>query len=118
MKYERTTFFLHQEAELHRNLLLFLITLVTIITSSFLISGLISSGSSRAAGQDRSYKYYTSLEIQEGDTLWEIASEHITEEYASVTEYVNEIKVLNHLGDDSIHAGQYLTIPYYSDTFR
>ncbi|MCI9491842.1 MAG: LysM peptidoglycan-binding domain-containing protein [Lachnospiraceae bacterium] len=58
-------------------------------------------------------KSYTSIEIQPGDSLWSIASEHITEEYQSIQDYVKEIKALNGLGDDNIHAGKFLIVPYY-----
>lgn len=58
-------------------------------------------------------KSYTSIEIQPGDSLWSIASEHITEEYSSIQDYVMEIKALNGLGDDRIHAGRFLIVPYY-----
>lgn len=59
------------------------------------------------------YKSYTSIEIQSGDSLWSIASEHMTEEYGSVQEYMKEIKSLNGLRSDEIHAGKFLVIPYY-----
>ena len=29
-------------------------------------------------------------------------------------EYINEVKKLNHLGEDTIHSGQHIVIPYYS----
>lgn len=101
-------------AEIHRNLLLALISAILIL-SIFLIAGNIALFSrSKAAPMDHSYKYYTSIEIQKGDTLWSIAEEHVTAEYASIQDYVAELKELNGLGDDGIHAGQYLTISYYS----
>ena len=45
-----------------------------------------------------------------GDTLWSIAVENITPEYAGIEEYIQEIRSLNHLSDDGIHAGRYLMI--------
>ena len=32
--------------------------------------------------------------------------------YGSVSEYVEALKVMNHLDSDTIHAGQYLMIAY------
>ncbi|WP_099468124.1 cell division suppressor protein YneA [Konateibacter massiliensis] len=60
------------------------------------------------------YKYYTSIQIEKGDTLWELAEDYITTEYNSVNDYIQEVKNLNSLYGDSIHEGQYLTVPYYS----
>lgn len=62
------------------------------------------------------HKYYTSIQIQSGDTLWELANDYITTEYASINDYIKEIKYLNALDSDQIHEGQYLTMPYYSNT--
>ena len=41
-----------------------------------------------------------------------IAEETITDGYGSVSEYVEALKVMNHLDSDTIHAGQYLMIAY------
>ena len=55
---------------------------------------------------------YTSRLIEPGDSLWSIAEETITDRYGSVSEYVEALKVMNHLDSDTIHAGQYLMIAY------
>lgn len=60
------------------------------------------------------YKYYTSIQIQSGDTLWDLANHYISSEYNSINDYINEVKILNSLETDNIHEGQYLTVPYYS----
>ena len=77
----------------------------------------LASGRSTASKDHPSYKYYTSIQIEKGDTLWSIADTYMTSEYDSIQDYIREIKELNHLGPDDIHAGQYLTIPYYSGEF-
>lgn len=73
----------------------------------------------KVRGQEQSrYKYYTSIEIQSGDTLWSIASE-IAETYDLDTRAcVKELKFMNNLKDDTIHAGNYLTIFYYDDEYK
>ena len=58
-------------------------------------------------------KYYKSIEISDGDTLWDIAKENMTEEYSSVYEYIEEVMEMNNLESDQIQEGQYLTIAYY-----
>lgn len=68
------------------------------------------------AKQDHNmYKYYTSVRVEDGDSLWSIAVEYSdVDSYASYTEYIDEVKQINHISGDDIHAGEYLTIPYYS----
>lgn len=61
------------------------------------------------------YKYYTSYEIKEGDTLWSIAETYMDDaHYDSVNDYIKEVKSINGLTNDTIHADCYLVIPYYS----
>lgn len=66
------------------------------------------------ATDNMNYKYYTSVEIKNGDTLWDIASKYMTEEYGSLQEYVAEVKELNGLPSDNIRSGQFIVVPYYS----
>lgn len=75
-------------------------------------------GSSSKASNNNNYKYYTSVEIKNGDTLWDIASEYVTEEYDSLQEYVTEVKSLNRMQGDSIRSGQFLIVPYYSSELK
>lgn len=70
--------------------------------------------SAQAAPAEVTYKYYTSIQVEAGDTLWTIASEHISAEYDDLNEYITEVCSINHISKDEIHAGQYLVIPYYA----
>ena len=51
-------------------------------------------------------------------SLWEIAEEYMSEEYASVEDYIKEVKEINHLTEDLIYEGAYLCIPYYSSEIK
>ncbi len=113
MNYRKQSIFLRRGVEVHQKILLALLTTIFVLLCMLIGSSIASSGQSNAA-QSASYKYYTSIEIEKGDTLWNIAEEYITPEYGSVQKYVDEIKDLNNLGDDEIHSGQYLMIPYFS----
>lgn len=64
------------------------------------------------------FKYYKSIQIQPGDTLWEIAEDTMTSEYDSVAEYVDVLKDMNSLSSDNIEAGQYLMIAYNDTEFK
>ncbi|MBR4580597.1 MAG: LysM peptidoglycan-binding domain-containing protein [Lachnospiraceae bacterium] len=59
-------------------------------------------------------KYYTSIEVKQGETLTSIAKDHLIG-YSSVSDYIDEVKFMNSLKDvDDIRTGQKLYIPYYS----
>lgn len=58
-------------------------------------------------------KYYKTVEITSGDTLWDIAETYMDDNYNSVKDYVQELKEMNHLTSDVIQDGQYLTVAYY-----
>lgn len=65
------------------------------------------------------YKYYTNVEIQPGDTIWDLAAGYMDTNYKSREDYIREVKELNSLSDtDSIVSGQYLILPYYSTEYK
>lgn len=64
------------------------------------------------------YKYYRTIEVNSGDTLWSIADKYADSSYISKENYINEIKKINNISGDTIHSGSYLTISYYSEEFK
>ena len=60
-------------------------------------------------------RYYTNIEIKEGDTLWSIASQYSKNSGMSIQEYIREIKAMNHKGSDRINAGDSLAIVYFRE---
>ena len=65
-----------------------------------------------------SFKYYKSIEIEDGDTLWGIAEEYMGDDYDSVQEYIAELKDINQLVTDDIQSAKYLTVVYYDSEFK
>ncbi len=59
-------------------------------------------------------KYYTSVRVEAGDTLWTIADEYIMDLNIDKTEYIAEICALNNINGDEINAGDYIVVSYYS----
>lgn len=57
--------------------------------------------------------YYKSVQIREGDSLWELAGQYKEGSSLSTREYMDQLKQMNSLKKDTIHAGQYLTVVYY-----
>ena len=79
------------------------------------ISVLVFSGNNTIQAQEdhAACKMYTSIQIRPGDTLWDIALQHVDGHYSSIQEYIDEVMHINELTTDTIHAGAYLVIPYY-----
>ena len=57
--------------------------------------------------------YYTSVQIQSGDSLYSIASKF--DHDGTLDDFVDDILRLNHLKSHTIHAGSYILIPYQAD---
>jgi LysM repeat protein len=63
-------------------------------------------------------KLVTSIEVKNGDTLWSIASNFISDEYNDMNEYISEIKDSNGMASDDIRVGNFIIVPYYVDASR
>ena len=60
-------------------------------------------------------KYFTSYRVSKDETLWEIADQYITAEYASKNEYIYEVTTANGLVEaESLKAGEVIILPYYA----
>lgn len=65
---------------------------------------------------EETYKYYTNIQIQKGDTLWEIADQYMDDvHYESKQEYILEVMRMNHMNDTHLTAGKKLIVPYYAE---
>ena len=64
------------------------------------------------------YKYYTSIQVQSGDTLWSLADTYIDQCNIDKSDYIDEICSLNQLQDGQIHAGQHIVVAYYSTEIK
>lgn len=89
-------------------------TACLILTCAIFFGSFFSKAEDTFHEKDTAYKYYTSIEIKPGDTLWEIASNYISEEYSSINDYISEVKSINSMASDDIKEGHFLTVPYYS----
>ncbi|MGI6117934.1 MAG: LysM peptidoglycan-binding domain-containing protein [Bilifractor sp.] len=95
--------------------------LVSLLLFAVLLTAVFGMTSEKAkANTEKKYKYYTSYEVQPGDSLWTIAEQYCDEdEYGSLGDYIDEVCEINHLTDDNlIYAGRNLCIPYYSDEYK
>ena len=94
--------------------------LTTVCTFAFLFISIISANAiiaNAGDGYEKNYvKMYTSVVVERGDTVWDIAKEYAVPGYTTVTEVVEEVKFINGLNDScSIQTGSLLIIPFYAE---
>lgn len=93
-----------------------LIAIISIIVISVLIligSSINAFANSRS--EEAFYKYYTSIRIEKGDTLWNIADDYIIDGMVSREDFISEVCQLNRISEnDILHSGDYIVIAYYS----
>lgn len=106
---------IRRQQEMKKNFMLLVMTVCLIIVCSFTLSTFRTNAKNEPAA---SYKYYKSIAVSNNDTLWSIAEKYMDKDhYASIADYINEIKSMNSLSDDSIHYGEYIVIPYYDGQY-
>lgn len=85
--------------------LLFALILTGILSFTYLVSA-------REIANPGHETYYTSIRVEPGDTLWDIAAKTMPSEYTSVNDYVKVLRKMNSLQSDDIQAGYYLIVSY------
>ena len=60
-------------------------------------------------------RYYTSVQLKQGDSLWDIAGTYAEGSGYSTREYVDELKRMNGLKGENIHSGEFLTVVYFAE---
>lgn len=64
------------------------------------------------------FKYYTSVIVEAGESLWDIAEDYMNGHYDSRDNYIAEVRSINHLDENgTVIAGQTLIVPYYSSEY-
>jgi len=67
---------------------------------------------------EKTFKYYTSIEVKYGESLWSIAESYMdSTKYTGISAYIQEVMKINSLPNDNIKAGQSIIVPYYSDVY-
>ena len=101
-----------------RNLAVLISSLCLALAMAMLFGSFLSEAEAKEP-EVTYYKYYANVEIQPGDTIWDLAEDYMDENYESREAYIREVKELNSLSDtDSIVSGQYLILPYYSTEYK
>lgn len=96
-----------------------LVCLMMIMVICFTSGNFFSSAhdGTQTEHEDSPHKYYKSIQIEHGDSIWSIAETYADARYSTVKEYADELIILNNLDKDDpdyIYEGDYLTVAYYN----
>ena len=87
------------------------IVFILSVTIAIVLCGI----SSKAQTNDKELKYYKSVTVQAGDTIWDYANMYADEHYSSKKAYVKEVAEINNIDPNRITSGHNIIIPYYSE---
>ncbi len=93
---------------------------VIALAGILIVSLLILLGSSiRTFASSRNneplHKYYTSIRIENGDSLWSLADQYTVDGVYDRDDFIKETRSLNQLSDQNeLHTGDYIVVGYYS----
>ena len=99
-----------------RNFISGVLTVILTIVVSFGI-GSFYANAQESDEAPAEIKYYKSIQIEKGDSLWSIAKVYMNDDYESVYDYMAELVQINQLDDEEIDylmEGDYLTVAYYA----
>ena len=95
-----------------RQLITALILFFTVLASVLIISNCLRANQVKASSVKAENIYYKTVEVEEGDTLWDLADRYMGEKSFSRQESIEQVKELNHLSGEMIESGAYLMVPY------
>lgn len=95
--------------------------LAAVGTFVFILISVVSANAviARAGqGMEKTYeKRYTGIEVERGETVWDIAQEYVVPGYTTVDDMIQEIRFINGLDEEcSVQSGMFLMIPYYAES--
>ena len=65
------------------------------------------------------FKYYNTLRVEKGDSLWGYAQQYSTGSGKSMDAYIDEVCSINHIAKNAtLRTGTTLTVPYYSTEYK
>jgi cell division protein YceG involved in septum cleavage len=97
-----------------------MITLISIVIISclILIGSSIRAFASSHVVEDL-HKYYTSIEVQKGDTLWNIADNYIMDGVMSRDDFIDTVCTINGISEnDILKSGDHIVVVYYSSEVK
>lgn len=102
-----------RKKEIRNRWILLIIILWMTIAFAIVFHAMVSRAESNQ--EQLKSKYFTSIKVEYGDSLWSIAKHFMGEEYHSEQSYIAEVIRINHLENTSLKIGQSIIIPYYAE---
>ena len=93
-----------------------MVIICSILIFAVSIGGIIVKASDDS-NRTRTYKYYTTVSVEDNDTLWSLADRYNNGDEDTAS-YINNIMQMNDLSSDTINTGKNLVIYYYSTEIR
>ena len=84
-----------------RKLSLAVLLCVAVIAATAISFSMVNTAEAGTPESSR-YKYYTSIQVEPGSSLWDIAEKYASSEYESLEAYIQEVRQINHLDEDTI----------------
>lgn len=94
----------------------FFAVILLIMVCSFGFSSFFSSAHDSLSNAPMDIKYYKSIQVESGDSVWSIAEKYMGDKYNSIYDYMDELVSLNQMDTselDNIQEGDYLMVAYY-----
>ena len=107
-----------REAVVRRQRGLIAIVIMLVVALGILLGSSMNTLASSGKDISSYNKYYTSIRVESGDTLWTIADEYVGGFNVSKSDYIAEVCQINGISEDNIYAGDNIIVPYYSQEIK
>ncbi len=78
------------------------------------VGSIMITNASEKRNSGGSTKYYSSMTVQDSDTLWDIAVKYHGDD-ETCEQYIDNIRTMNNIRDYRIHSGRNITYYYYGE---
>ena len=82
-----------------------------VIIGSFMVSSRVTAA---GAAKEPAEKFYTSVRINSGDTLWSVAEQYCDTDRVTIRDYIDDLKEMNGIVNDrALRVGEYIAVYYF-----
>lgn len=94
-----------------------LLSLLAVVAGVMILAAILTNVLAKnvdAGNQAAAIEHVRSIQVEEGQTLWDIADAQMGAGFSDKKEFIAEVEEINHIDGNMIHAGSYLLVPYYA----
>jgi len=107
----------YRQRLVRRRITVLIASICLIAGCGVLFGSLFADAHDNSVARKPEFKYYKSITINAGDSLWDLAQEYKTDT-CTTEDYIAEIMELNSLQSENIQKGQHLVIIYYDEAIK